>query len=102
LAKCADEKLCVKLELEKADIKKQEEDFKRKEKELSDKERLAAWNVDTIGKEAWSKSIVNKPSDKKPTSSTQVNEEEENKQMVFLILTPIYNHVNLDQVLRGQ
>lgn len=78
-----DEKLRVKLELEKADLKKQEEDFQRKEKELADKERLAAWNVDTIGKEAWSKSIINKANEKKPESASKhVNEDEENNQMV--------------------
>lgn len=83
LAKCADEKLRVKLELEKSEIKKQEEDFLRKEKELADKERLAPWNVDTIGKEAWSKSIINKASDKKPETSKKVeNEEEENSKMM--------------------
>ncbi|KAI6184386.1 hypothetical protein M3Y97_00590500 [Aphelenchoides bicaudatus] len=83
LAKCVDEKLRVKLELEKADLKKQEEDFQRKEKELADKERLAAWNVDTIGKEAWSKSIINKANEKKPESASKhVNEDEENNQMM--------------------
>ncbi|KAF7633450.1 hypothetical protein Mgra_00007138 [Meloidogyne graminicola] len=59
-----DEKERIKLELERDQIRKQEEEYLRKEKELADKERLAPWNVDTIGKEAWSRTIVNKPKDK--------------------------------------
>lgn len=55
-----DEKERIKLELERDQIRKQEEEYLRKEKELADKERLAPWNVDTIGKEAWSRTIVNK------------------------------------------
>lgn len=79
MAQCTEEKLRVKLELEKTEIKKQEDDFMRKEKELADKERLQPWNVDTIGQESWSKSVINKPSEKKPEP---VNEEEESKKMV--------------------
>lgn len=55
----------------------------RKEKELAAKERLAPWNVDTIGQEAWSKSIINK-GEKKSAPTPVVNEEEENKRMVII------------------
>uniref|UniRef100_A0A914N226 Cdc37 N-terminal domain-containing protein n=1 Tax=Meloidogyne incognita TaxID=6306 RepID=A0A914N226_MELIC len=55
-----DEKERIKLELERDNIRKQEEEYLRKEKELADKERLAPWNIDTIGKETWSRTIVNK------------------------------------------
>ncbi|KAI6196717.1 Hsp90 chaperone protein kinase-targeting subunit [Aphelenchoides besseyi] len=81
LAKCTEETARIKLELEKSDIKKQEEEFMRKEKELADKERLAPWNVDTIGREAWSKSIINKPSEKKPEPAPK-NEDEESERMM--------------------
>ena len=57
-----DEKERIKLELERDQIRKQEEEYLRKEKELADKEKLTPWNVDTIGKEAWSRTIVNKVS----------------------------------------
>lgn len=79
MAKCTDEKLRVKLELEKTEIKKQEEEFLRKEKELADKERLQPWNIDTIGKEAWSKSVINKASDKKPEPAQKTEEEDDNR-----------------------
>jgi cell division cycle protein 37 len=79
-----DEKLRVKLELEKAEIRKQEEEYQRKEKELADKERLQPWNVDTIGKEAWSKSIINKASEKKPAASPKDEEEDSNRMVSVL------------------
>jgi cell division cycle protein 37 len=75
-----EEKERIKLELERDEIQKQEAEFRRKEQELADKERLQPWNVDTIGKEAWSKSIINKPKEKeqkKPVA--KVDEEEEHR-----------------------
>lgn len=39
------------------EIKKQEEEFLKKEEELAEKERLQPWNVDTIGHEGWSKTV---------------------------------------------
>lgn len=47
----------MRLELEMNDLKRQEEEFLEKEKELEDKERLEPWNVDTIGHEAFSSSV---------------------------------------------
>lgn len=52
-----DEKERMKLELEMEEIKKQEEEYLKKEKELEEKEKLEPWNVDTIGHEAFSKSV---------------------------------------------
>ena len=43
--------------MEKQKIKDQQEEFERKERELEEKEKSQPWNVDTIGKEAWSKSV---------------------------------------------
>jgi cell division cycle protein 37 len=77
-----DEKEKMKLELEKAEIKKQEDEYQKKEKELADKERLAPWNVDTIGREAWSKSVINKPAEKKESSKPKLDDEEENQRML--------------------
>ena len=51
------EKERIRLELEKQKIKDQQEEFARKERELEEKEKSQPWNVDTIGKEAWSKSV---------------------------------------------
>lgn len=80
-----DEKERIKLELERDEIQKQEEEYRKKEKELEDKERLQPWNVDTIGREAWSKSIINKPKEKPSngqSKSTKIYGEEEQKKSV--------------------
>uniref|UniRef100_A0AC34RR74 Hsp90 chaperone protein kinase-targeting subunit n=1 Tax=Panagrolaimus sp. JU765 TaxID=591449 RepID=A0AC34RR74_9BILA len=77
-----EEKEKIKLELEKNDIIKEEEKFRAKEKELADKERLQPWNVDTIGHETWSKSIINKASDKKEPPKAKIDDEEDNKRML--------------------
>lgn len=47
-------------EMKLADLKKQEEEWKKKEEELSKKEKSEPWNIDTICKEGFSKSIINK------------------------------------------
>ncbi|CAD5212498.1 unnamed protein product [Bursaphelenchus okinawaensis] len=75
-----DEKEKIKIELQISEIKKQEEEFRKKEKELEDQESKQPWNVDTIGHEAWSKSVVNKYNDKKPEPA-KLSDEEENKRM---------------------
>ncbi|CAD5216984.1 unnamed protein product [Bursaphelenchus xylophilus] len=76
-----DEKERIKLELELNEIKRQEEEFLKKEKMLEEEEAKQPWNVDTIGHEAWSKTVVNKYSDKKP-EPPKTDEEEENKRMM--------------------
>lgn len=53
-----DDKERMKLELEIEDVKKQEEEYQKKEKELAEKEKNEPWNVDTIGHEAFSKSVL--------------------------------------------
>lgn len=75
-----DEKERMKLELEMNDLKRQEVEFLKKEKELEDKERLEPWNVDTIGHEAFSSSRINKISEKK-SEAPRLSEEEENRRM---------------------
>lgn len=76
------EKERINLELEKKQIKDQEDEYIKKERELEEKERLQPWNVDTIGHEVWSKSIINKATDKKQTSEPKEDEEESYKKMV--------------------
>lgn len=53
-----DDKERIKLELEIEEVKKQEEEYQKKEKELDEKEKNEPWNVDTIGHEAFSKSVL--------------------------------------------
>lgn len=55
------------LELEK-------EDLDEKERELEKKEKTIPWNVDTISKEGWSKTIINKPVPK--ADRNQMSDEE--------------------------
>uniref|UniRef100_H2WK02 Hsp90 chaperone protein kinase-targeting subunit n=1 Tax=Caenorhabditis japonica TaxID=281687 RepID=H2WK02_CAEJA len=61
------------------EVKAQEEAWRKKEKELEEKERLEPWNVDTIGQEAFSTSRINKVTDKKPVKV--LTEEEDTKAM---------------------
>lgn len=102
-----DDKERIKLELEIKEVKKQEEEYQKKEKELDEKEKNEPWNVDTIGHEAFSKSVlinlffnsilssyliflsmfcsafqrINKITDKK-SEPPKLSEEEETKRMV--------------------
>jgi cell division cycle protein 37 len=81
-----DDKERIKLELERDEIQQQEDKFRQKEKELEDKERLQPWNVDTIGREAWSKSIINKPKEQNeeaPRTSKPYEEEEHKKTLKY-------------------
>lgn len=112
-----DDKERIKLELEIEEVKKQEEEYQKKEKELDEKEKNEPWNVDTIGHEAFSKSVldllflslcylpyliflffssnsccdfqrINKIVDKK-TELPKLSEEEESKRMVCCLTTLI-------------
>uniref|UniRef100_A0A914HV96 Hsp90 chaperone protein kinase-targeting subunit n=1 Tax=Globodera rostochiensis TaxID=31243 RepID=A0A914HV96_GLORO len=83
-----EEKERIKLELELDTIHKQEDEFRRKEKELEEKERQRPWNVDTIGREVWSKSVINKPKEgkeqqKKSTTNKESEEEEHNRTIKY-------------------
>ncbi|KAI1727800.1 cdc37 hsp90 binding domain-containing protein [Ditylenchus destructor] len=60
----------------------EKEEFLRKEKDLEEQERLQPWNVDTIGHEAWSKSIINKPKDKANIEELKEDEDEYHKKVL--------------------
>jgi len=49
-----------KAQMTKEDLLKQEEDYRKKEEKLQHKDKLTPWNVDTICKEGFSKSLINK------------------------------------------
>lgn len=79
----SDEAVKKKLEDELLDVKKQEEKWKQKEKELEHKEKLQPWNADTICTEGFSTSRINVP--KKPEEKKELTEEEkEEKLKTFL------------------
>ena len=62
------------------DAKKAETRVKKREEELAKKERLTPWNVDTISKEGFSRSIINKPKAKK-----ELTEEEKHQQLLSFV-----------------
>lgn len=68
------------LQVEMETLKKQEEEFKKKEAELEKKERLTPWNVDTLSKDGFEKTIINKPKE-----SEVLSEEEKQTKMVSFI-----------------
>ncbi|CAK8675779.1 unnamed protein product [Clavelina lepadiformis] len=65
-----------KVKLTKAELLKQEENFRKKEQELENKDKLTPWNVDTICKEGFSKSIINKS----PKEAKELSEDEQFEQ----------------------
>lgn len=71
------------LKIEEAELKKQEEEFNKKEEELIKKERLTPWNVDTISKDKFAKTIINKDAPKK-RDEDMTEEERAEKYKVFL------------------
>ena len=62
------------------DAKRTEAKVKKREEELAKKERLTPWNVDTISKEGFSRSIINKPKAKK-----ELTEEEKHQQLLSFV-----------------
>jgi len=50
----------AKLQAKWDELKRQEKEYLEKEHQLAEEEKLQPWNVDTIGREVWSKSIINK------------------------------------------
>lgn len=71
------------LKIQEADLNKQEEEFKLKEEEILKKERLTPWNVDTISKDKFAKTIINKDVPKK-RDEDMTEEEKSERYRVFL------------------
>ena len=51
-------------------IELKEKEVLEKKTELDKKEKLQPWNVDTISKESWSKTVINKPKPKEKKELT--------------------------------
>ncbi|XP_007905274.1 hsp90 co-chaperone Cdc37 [Callorhinchus milii] len=62
-------------------LKKEERDWQKKENDLQKKEKAMPWNVDTLSKEGFSKSVFNK---KAETSENETEEEKEKKHKTFV------------------
>lgn len=71
------------LKVQVEDLNKQEEEFRKKEEELQKKERLTPWNVDTLSKETFSKTIINKEPPKK-TDEEMTEDERAERYRLFL------------------
>ena len=69
------QKKLKELEMEAEKLKKEEEDLKKKEK-------ITPWNVDTISKPGFAKTIINT---KKPNKEENLDEEERDKRLVEFI-----------------
>lgn len=67
------------------ELEKAEEEFKQaqsKYEEIEKEERLQPWNVDTISKDGWEKTIINKPQKIQPAPLT--DEEKEKRYKTFV------------------
>lgn len=71
-----------KLKVELEELEKQQNDYMKKEEELSKKEKLAPWNVDTISKEGFTKTVINKAPARKNDDLS--DEERDAKQREFV------------------
>jgi len=77
-----------RLEREEAareDYEKAEEEFRKAQskcEEIEKEERLQPWNVDTISKDGWEKTIINKPQKMQPPALTE--EEKERRYQSFV------------------
>lgn len=76
--KAAQEK--KELEAKLAELQRKSEQIKKEEEELKKKERLTPWNVDTLSKPGFEKTIINKDMDPK-----ELSEEEKHKQMMTFV-----------------
>ncbi|XP_059154365.1 hsp90 co-chaperone Cdc37-like [Physella acuta] len=69
-----------KLKIELSELEKQEEEYRKKEEELKKEEKLTPLNIDTICKEAKSKTLINKAA---PPPKELSEEEKISKQQEF-------------------
>ncbi|XP_077326346.1 hsp90 co-chaperone Cdc37 [Lithobates pipiens] len=69
-----------KLQQEMEQLKKEEKKWQKKEDELKKKEKTLPWNVDTLSKEGFSKSVFNV----KPENNEVSEEEKEQKHKTFV------------------
>lgn len=70
---------------ETEDLKKAEEEYNKAKsqfEELEKEERLQPWNVDTISKDGWDKTIINKPQKMRPSPLTDEEKEQRYREFV--------------------
>jgi hypothetical protein len=64
-------------------LARQHEEFLEKERRLAEEEELQPWNVDTIGRVGWSRSIINK--EKKSDADVESQTDETVSALIFMI-----------------
>lgn len=66
------------------DLEQEEKKIQEKEKEMKKKERLTPWNVDTIGQDGFTKTVINKKPPRKDDDSSLSDEEKEKRMKQFV------------------
>ncbi|XP_050048201.1 hsp90 co-chaperone Cdc37 isoform X2 [Dermacentor andersoni] len=65
-----------------AKLERKDKELRKEKEELDKKEKLAPWNVDTISKEGFQKTILNKPKPKEEVVLTEEEKEQTQKKFV--------------------
>lgn len=66
------------------DLEEEERKIKNKEEEMERKERLIPWNVDTIGQDGFTKTVINTKAPRKDEDSGISDEEKEKRMKQFV------------------
>jgi len=66
------------------DLEEEEKKIKEKEKEMEKKERLTPWNVDTIGQDGFTKTVINTKPVRKNDDAGLSDEEKERRMKQFV------------------
>lgn len=66
------------------DLEDEERKIKNREEEMEKKERLIPWNVDTIGQDGFTKTVINTKSPRKDEDAGLTDEEKEKRMKQFV------------------
>lgn len=66
------------------DLEKEEEKIMQEENEMKKKEKLTPWNVDTIGQDGFTKTVINKKEPRQDEDSSLTDEEKEKRMQQFV------------------
>lgn len=66
------------------DLEEEEKKIREKEEEIEKKDRLTPWNVDTIGQDGFTKTVINKKLPRNENDSSLSDEEKEKRMKQFV------------------
>lgn len=66
------------------DLEEEEKMIREKEKEMEKKEKLTPWNIDTIGQDGFTKTVINTKAPRKGDDSSLSDEEKEKRMKQFV------------------